>query len=136
MKTILVYYSWSGHTAQLAKAKAEKEGTRLVEVKDSKKPGPLKAYTAGCIAALRMNPAPILPLRVALDDYDKIIIMSPVWAGHPAPAVNSVFTLLPSGKNVEMIMASASGSCRCREKIQACLSAKGCVLASFTNVKS
>ena len=136
MKTAVIYYSWSGHTAQLAKTCAEKEGAQLIEVKDMNRPGTLKAYTAGCFAAMRMKRTDIMPLPTSLGDYEKIIVMTPVWAGHPAPAVNSIFDMLPREKNIEVIMVSRTGSCGCKEKMQALITAKSCKMTAFENVKS
>ena len=135
MKTAVIYYSWSGHTAQLAKTRAEKEEAQLIEVKDMNRPGTLKAYTAGCFAAMRMKQTAIMPLATSLGDFEKIIIMAPVWAGHPAPAVNNIFDMLPRGKAIEVIMVSGSGSCGCKEKVQALITAKGCKMTAFENIK-
>ena len=135
MKTALIFYSWSGHTAQLAKARAEKEDAQIFEVKDASRPGALKAYTAGCFAAMRMKRTPVMPFSAPLGDYERIIIMAPVWAGHPAPAVNSVFDMLPSGKEVEVLLVSGSGSCKAGEKIRAVLEARGCKLMKLENIK-
>ena len=136
MKTVLLYYSWSGHTAQLAAARAQQESAQLVAVRDRKRPSVLKAYTAGALAALRMHGTDILPLGIALDDYDKILLMAPVWAGHPAPAANSVFALLPRGKSVEVVMVSASGSSSCQDKVRTLVEARGCTLTVFENCKA
>lgn len=136
MKTAVIFYSWSGRTEQLAKARAEKEDAKLYEIKDKNKSGALKAYTAGCFAAMRMKRTPILPLTISLSDYDRIVIMAPIWAGHPAPAINAVFDALPSGKEVTVCMVSGGGKSGCREKIQALVSGKGCKLAIYEDIKA
>lgn len=136
MKTAIVFYSWSGHTAQLAKARAEKEGAALYEIKDKSRPGALGAYTAGCFAAMRMKRTPTLPFTAPLGEYDRIIIMAPVWAGHPAPAVNTVFDALPDGKEVAVCMVSGGGKSGCREKVQALVDSKGCKLAGYEDIRA
>jgi len=135
MKTIVVFYSWSGHTEQLAKACAEKEGAQLYEIKDKQKPGTLKAYTIGCFAAMRMKRTPTLPFEAPLGEYDRIIIMAPVWAGHPAPAVNTVFDALSSGKEVMVCMVSGSGKSGCKDKVQALIRGMGCKLIGYEDIK-
>lgn len=132
---MVVYYSWSGHTEQIAKGKIEKEGADLFEVKDVRKPGTLAAYTAGCFRAMRMKRAPVKPIGITLDDYERIIIMSPVWAGHPAPAIYNVFDILPAGKNVEVYMVSGSGSSGCEQKVRALVENKACRLTKYEDIK-
>ncbi len=51
----------------------------------------------------------IQPIKSQLDNYEKIIIMSPVWSALPVPAINSAIDYLPAGKNVELIMVSGGG---------------------------
>ena len=135
MKTALIYYSWSGHTAKYAKERAEKENAEIFAVSEKNKPGKLKAYTWGCFSAMRMKSAEIIPLTAALEDYDKIIIMAPVWAGHPAPAINAVFDLLPAGKEIDMLLISASGNSSCEEKVRQLIESKECKLVNFENIK-
>ena len=135
MKTVVVFYSWSGHTGKIAQARAKKESAQLYEIKDKNKPGTLKAYTAGCFAAMRMKRTPTLPLTAPLAEYDRIIIMAPVWAGHPAPAINTVFDALPAGKEVFVCMVSASGKSGCRDKVQELVRSKGCKMMGCEDIK-
>lgn len=85
MKTAVVFYSWSGHTSEKAKALAKKEQAKLFEIKDTKKPNPLAAYTLRCFAALRMKRTPTSPFTAPFKDFDRIVFMAPVWAGHLRP---------------------------------------------------
>lgn len=135
MKTAVIYYSWSGHTGAIAKSRAEKEGAGLFEIKDEARPGTLKAYTIGGFQAMRMKRTPVLPFTAPLEEFDRVIIMAPVWAGYPAPAINTVFDALPSGKKVTVCLVSGSGRSGCREKITALVNSKGCELAGFEDIK-
>lgn len=135
MRTAVVFYSWSGHTKQIAKVRAEKEGAQLYEIKDRQRPGTLKAFTTGAFAAIRMKRTPTTPFAAPLDDYDRIIIMAPVWGGHPAPAINAVFDALPSDKEITVCMVSGSGKSGCQEKIQALICGKGCELIGYEDIK-
>ena len=47
-----------------------------------------------------------------LDDYDRIVLMSPVWGGYPAPAFNAMVRELPAGREVEVILTSDSGTAK------------------------
>ena len=135
MKTALIYYSWSGHTARYAKERAEKENAEIFEVSEKNKPGKFKAFTWGCFASMRMKRAEIVPLTVSLEDYEKIIIMAPVWAGHPAPAINAVFDLLPAGKEIDVLLVCTSGTSSCEEKVRQLIESKECDLENFEHIK-
>jgi flavodoxin len=132
--TIVLYYSYTGHTAKLAGTIAENADIDICEIKDRKRPGALKAYAVGCLKAMQMKPTPTQPLDVDLTAYERIVILAPVWAGHPAPAALNAFDMLPSGKSVEVYMVSASGKSSAKEKIEALIAAKGCEMLKYENI--
>lgn len=136
MKKLVIFYSWSGKTRDLAKSIAEKESADIFEVKDVKKPGKFIAYTAGCFKALGMKPGRIEPITANFDNYDEVVIMAPTWAGHPAPPVICVFEALPPNKAVSLLMVSASGKTDAKDKIDALLKEKGCQLVKYEDLKS
>jgi flavodoxin len=136
MKTLVMYYSYSGHTKKIAEALAAKEPADIVEIKEAKRPGVFKAYTAGCVAALRGKGWPISPLGADLAAYGRLALLSPIWANNPPPFVNAALELLPEGKTVSIKMVSASGKSNCRKRLEAALDAKNCKLESFEDIKS
>lgn len=136
MKTIVLFYSYSGNTKAVAEELAGKENADIAEIKDVKRPGKFKAYTAGCFAAMRGGAWRIQPLGVDLSAYDGLILLSPVWAGNPAPAFNAALERLPQGKTVSVKMISASGKSSCRERLETAIKAKGGVLESFEDIKA
>jgi flavodoxin len=132
--TIVLYYSYTGHTAKLAGTIAENADIDICEMKDKKRPGVLGAFFVGCPKAMQMKPTPIEPLEVDLSTYERIVLLAPVWAGHPAPAALNAFDMLPSGKSVEVYMVSASGQSGAKEKIEALIRSKGCELLKYENI--
>ena len=132
MKTLVVFYSYSGHT----RAKACELEEAATEIKDVQRPGKMKAYTLGCLAAIRGRAWPIEPLPVDFADFDKFILLSPVWASNAPPAVNAFLEQLPEGKTVAVIMVSGGGKSGCREKLEARIKAKGCMLEDFEDIKA
>jgi flavodoxin len=132
--TVVLYYSYTGHTAKLAETIAENADIDICEIKDQKRPGALKAFTIGCLKAMQMKPTPIESPEVDLTSYERIVILTPVWAGHPAPAALNAFDLLPSGKKVEVYMVSASGKSSAKAKIEALVAAKECELLKYENI--
>ena len=135
MKTLILFYSYSGKTKAMAQELAEKESADMAEIKAAKRPGKLKAYTAGIFAAIRGKAWPIQQLDVDLSAYDSLILLTPVWAGNPAPPFNTVLALLPPEKNISIKMVSMSGKSECRARLEEVVKARGCTLVGFEDIK-
>ena len=136
MKTLLFFYSYSGKTKELANQLATETNADLYEIKDVRKPSTLAAYTKGALRAMRQKTLPTQPIAVNLDAYDKILIMAPIWAGFPAPSINSVFDILPIGKEVSFFAVSASGKSKGKDAVLMALAQKGCTNISYTDMKA
>jgi hypothetical protein len=135
MKTLVIYYSYSGHTRALAQAAAQEMNADLVEVRDVRRPGIVGAFLR-CPKAMRMAATPIAPLDVDFAGYDRVVVMAPVWAGHPAPTINAVWPGLPRGASVEVRLVSSGGVSACQEKVAAKLTEQGCTLAAWQDIKA
>ena len=135
MKTLVLYYSYSGKTRAIAGEFAAKETADIVEIKAAKRLGKLKAYTLGIIASIRGKSWKIQPLDVYLTKYDRLILLAPVWADNPPPAFNAMLEHLPEGKIVSVKMVSMSGKSGCKERLEVAITAKGSVLESFEDIK-
>lgn len=136
MKTLVIFYSYTGHTEKLAQSIAAKESADIIEIKDTVRPGTFAAYTIGCVKALRMKPSDIEPIEADLSVYEKIILMSPVWAGNIAPPVIRAFEMLPAGRALEVIAVSASGKSRAKDDVCALLNSRGCKSARYKDVRA
>jgi flavodoxin len=130
VKTLVLFYSRSGHTAALARGLAEREGCGVAEARHAKRVGTLRAFTAGTAAAMGGKAWPIEPIDADLDAYERLLLLAPVWAGRPAPAFNALAALLPPGKTVGVTLVSGGGktSRKCKERIAAAVAAGGCTL--------
>lgn len=118
MKTAVVYYSYSGNTRKHAEQEARESDADLVAVEDVSRPGKLKTFFAGCPAAMSLKSWPIQPLKADLAEYDVIVLMAPVWAGHLAPQINSVIDLLPPEKDVRIISVSGGSGAKFEKTVQ------------------
>ena len=137
MKTVIVYYSFTGSTRRLSKKLAEETGADLCEIKEAAERSKLSAYVLGSFAAMRQKKVNLQSFGEDLAQYDKIVIAMPIWAGYPAPAINSLLDMLPEGKDVELIMVSGSGSSGgSAEKTKALVRDKGCRVAGYKDVKT
>jgi flavodoxin len=135
MKTLIIYYSYSGKTKSFAEEKAHDLDAKACQVMEKKARSKFNAYVFGSHAAMRQKQSDIIPLDVDLMDYDKIIIAGPIWAGLPAPAVNSIISLLPAGKEVEVYSTSGSGKSKGQEKVKNLILERGCSFSGYHDVK-
>ncbi|MDR1464059.1 MAG: hypothetical protein LBJ11_01995 [Oscillospiraceae bacterium] len=136
MKSLVLYYSLTGHTKALAQSLAAREDAERAEIADWKKPGALKSFLAGCPAAMGHKAWPIRPLPVNLADYDRIFLLAPIWAGNVPPAVDAVLERFPEGKTVEVTLVSGSGKSKCAGWLRKTLEDQGCSVAEITDVKA
>ena len=135
MKTAVIYYSFSGKTKSAAGGVAREEDADLFEVKTKKRYSFLTAFFRGSPAAMKQNPVEIQPLGCAFEDYDKLVLMAPIWGGFPAPPFNAVVELLPAGKEVGLIMVSGGGLCKNADKIKALVESRGCTVTDYKDQK-
>ncbi len=84
---------------------------------------------------MRHKARPIHPLDKNMGDYDKIIIMGPVWAGAPAPAVNGIIDALPKGKRVEFRIVSGGGVSKNHQVTIERAESKGCVVEGYEDMR-
>lgn len=136
MSKLIVYYSYSGHTKAVAESLAAEEAADILEIKDLKRRGKFRAYTAGIIASARGKSWPIQALEVNPADYDRLVLLAPVWAGNPAPPFNALLEQLPEGKAVDIKLVSGSGESSCKERLEMKIKDKGSALESFEDIKA
>ena len=87
---MVLYYSRTGKTAITANAIADKISADIIEIKDLKGRKGFIGYMKAALDARSMKTTPIEPNTVNVTDYDTIYLGSPVWAGKPAPAINTI----------------------------------------------
>ncbi len=137
MKTLVIYYSYTGKTKKLAAETAKKWSADLYEVQEVKRRSAPSAYVLGSLAARGRKTAKLQELRCDFSAYDKLIILMPIWAGYPAPPMNNIIDKLPKGKTVELIMTSGSGNSKgSAEETKQLISKKGCAVSSYRDVKT
>ena len=101
MKTLVVFYSWQGHTGKVAKALATRLGADLVQIEAEKESG----MFGKAMGAMLGRSAPIRPIKSDLSGVDFLVLASPVWAGKVPPYVNRYISLLSntSGKPFSLV---------------------------------
>ncbi len=137
MNTVVIYYSFSGKTKAEAEKRAREYGAKLIAVKEKKHRGKIGTFLIGCPQAMKRSAVPIAPLGVDLAQFEKIVICAPVWAGHPAPAFNSVCALLPKGREIEVLLTSGGGSSpKSKDGTRELIRAKGCTVTRYDEIKT
>lgn len=105
MKTAIIYYSMSGNTKYVADKIAENlrvsdevELIRISPVKAYPDKGAKKFLWGGKSAVMGDTPK-LLPYDFNAEDYDRIIIGTPVWASTFVPPLKTFFNENPDIKN-------------------------------------
>ena len=89
MKSLVVYYSRSGNTKFVAQKVAEKIGADIEEVIDRKnRRGWIGWLTAGRDAT-QDKETQIEETRFLPNNYDLIVVGTPIWNGRPTPAIRT-----------------------------------------------
>ena len=137
MKTVILYYTLGGNTKKEAERLSAELGASLCRVKEKRNRSVLSSFIPGCLSAMSRKVVAIKPLNINLNEYDRIVIGCPVWAGHPAPAFNSIVKLLPEGKEVELFFCSGSGDSQKSEPgTKELVENRGCIVTSLINIRT
>ena len=111
MRQLFIYYSATGKGDVVANYLKE-NGVEIRKVKAiDKLPKStfLKIMTGGFLAGINYK-AKLIDFNSNIDDYDQIIIGSPIWNGKLSCPINTVLeTLNLEDRNVKFILCSGSG---------------------------
>lgn len=103
-KTLIVYYSWSGHTAEFAKQLQRLLPTAdCVELKVPADTFSDDMYAVSDTAKQQMQTGHLPALTQtlpALTAYDLILVGGPVWSGSPATPVLSFLATVKTGQTL------------------------------------
>lgn len=129
MKSIIIYYSYSGNTKKVAgalsghlKDRGETEVIELQALDESDK------FLAQAVRAFRHKRAEIAPVNFDLSKYDLLCFGTPVWAFGPAPAMNTYLDKCFGIEGKDTILfttyGSGTGNQRCLKFMQNILAKK------------
>lgn len=89
MKTLIVFYSRTGLTKKVALSLIEKIGADLEEIIDTDKRAGILGYVRSGREAVMKKLATIEATKYLPNDYELVIIATPLWAGTMASPVRS-----------------------------------------------
>ena len=134
MSELVLYYSFTGNTKHLAEVYAQEQGLLLCEIRTPRRLGKFAAYAAGCFKAMKGEGMPIAAPAADLSAVKAAHVFAPIWAGHPAPPMNSALALLPKGTKLSLHMVSQSGGSN-QEKITERLQNMGLEVTAYEDIR-
>ncbi len=126
MNTLIVFYSWTGHTGTVAWALGQKLGCTVIRIEPAADPGKHIARM-GMKAAFGMR-ADIQSMQLDLTGIDHLVVATPVWAHNLPPFVREYLEDLTncSGKKFSVLAEmGGSGGESVVKKVRKILEAKG-----------
>lgn len=122
MRTAIVYYSLQGNVRYVAEKVSKETGADLIElvpVKAYPDKGMVKFLWGGSAVTFKKKPE-LEPYKFNKDDYDLIILGTPVWAGKFTPPLRTFLEDNDlTGKKIAVIATSAGGgSDKCIELLK------------------
>ena len=124
MKTAVIYYSFEGSCALVAKAVKDALNADIYEIKtiDKKKRTGFAKYLWGGFQTITRKKPALEPLSIDVNTYDLIILGTPVWAASPAPAMFAFLSKTTiTGKKVALFCCHAGGKGKAFDKFKALL---------------
>ena len=124
MKTAVIYYSFEGNCALVAKAIKNALNADIFEIKttDTKKRTGFAKYLWGGFQVITRKKPELEPLSVDVNAYDLLILGTPAWAASPAPAIVSFLDKAKiKGKKIALFCCHAGGKGKAFDKFKALL---------------
>ncbi|HSO26040.1 MAG TPA: flavodoxin [Methanobacteriaceae archaeon] len=89
MKALVVYYSRSGNTREVAQSIAQEMSCDIEEIHDTQKRSGIIGWIKSGYQANRGKLTTLKPLEKDPSEYDLVIIGTPIWAGYPSVPVKT-----------------------------------------------
>jgi flavodoxin len=89
MNCLITYYTRTGNTEKVAEKIAEKFDAEREKIIDKKKRTGIIGWIRAGYDAIKGNLTEIEPIKKDPDDYDLILLGTPVWAGRSTPAIKT-----------------------------------------------
>jgi flavodoxin len=130
MRSVIVYYSYSGNTRKvaevLAEALKEKGEIDIIELNALDES---KSFLGQCRRAFARSRAKLAPVNFDLSNYELVYFGCPVWAFAPVPAMNTYLNQCIGIEDKDIILfttyGSGTGNNRCLNYMQRVLTQKG-----------
>ena len=124
MKTAVIYYSLDGNCALVAKTIKDTLDADIFEIRtvDRKKRRGIAKLAWGGFQVIMKKKPELEPLSIDINNYDLIILGTPVWAGSPTPAIVSFLDKTKiTGKKIALFCCHGGGKGKAFDKFKALL---------------
>jgi hypothetical protein len=111
MRSLVVYYSFSGNTRKIAEQAARELSADIVEVRAARYESGRFRFLRAAFDSWRGRLPPIEVSAGDPDTYDFVLLMSPVWAGHAATPIRSYLTQNHGELKRAAFVLTCAGSC-------------------------
>ena len=133
-KTLVLFYSYEGSTRRIAHFIADNVRADLEEIKPVKEIKSKRGtYVWGGSQVVMKTRPKLKPLKVDLDEYETIILGTPVWAFTFAPPIRS---LLQGGylknKNIGFYYCHEGGADKMEKRAKAAIEKENTFLSAFS----
>ncbi len=88
-RALVAYYSWTGHTRQVAEAIAAALGADLEQIREARPRSGWLAFLRSTWEVLQNRSVPIKVIEKDASAYDLIVLGTPVWAGRMSTPLRS-----------------------------------------------
>jgi flavodoxin len=93
MNILVTYFSRSGNSERIAKKISRALNCDIEEIIDTKKWGGVKGFILGGYSALTQKETTIIEPEKDPQGYEKLVIVTPVWASNIPPAIRTYMEL-------------------------------------------
>lgn len=107
MATMVLYFSRTGNSKRVAEKIAKELQTQAYPIEDHQNWGGFIGYIRGGYYASRNKPVSIT-ITADYKQADHLVVVSPLWAGGPAPAVRSLIKEIPPAKMTLVLTCAGS----------------------------
>jgi flavodoxin len=124
MKTAVVYYTFNGNCALVAQEIKAQLNADLIclRMQDEKKRSVIGSMFWGGGMVFRHEKPPLKPYSFDPSAYELIILGAPVWAGSPAPPIDTFLSETSvKGKKIALFVCHGGGKGKSLEKFKALL---------------
>ncbi len=109
MKSLVVYYTRTGNSKFAAETIAAEVGADIEEIVDLKKRQGRLAFLSNGRDAMQEKETQIAQTTRNPADYGLIVVVQPIWAGNPTPAIRTYLNRNDlSGKRVALFFSDSS----------------------------
>ncbi len=107
MKTVVLFFSRTGNSKRVATKIADNLGVTPLEITDDKNWNGILGYLKGGFYAAK-NKRVNIKVSGPFEEADQYVVISPLWAGGPAPSIREFLKKVPTDKVILVITCKGS----------------------------